>query len=42
MLIGDFRRGYNELRPHSSLKQLTPAEFKQKLSQQDPTMAIAK
>ena len=27
-----FRRQYNEIRPHSSLGQLTPAEFKQKLS----------
>lgn len=30
--IEQFRRQYNEIRPHSSLRQLTPAEFKQKLS----------
>lgn len=30
--IEQFRRQYNEIRPHSSLGQLTPAEFKQKLS----------
>src|SRR6202050_5339007 len=30
--IEQFRRQYNEVRPHSSLGQLTPAEFKQKLS----------
>jgi transposase InsO family protein len=27
-----FRRQFNEVRPHSSLGQLTPAEFKQQLS----------
>jgi len=42
ILIEDFRRGFNEVRPHSSLGQLTPAEFKLKLSQQRPTMAIPK
>jgi len=30
--IEQFRRQYNEIRPHSSLGQLTPLEFKQKLS----------
>jgi putative transposase len=30
--IEQFRRQYNEIRPHSSLRQLTPVEFKQKLS----------
>ena len=30
--IEQFRRQYNEVRPHSSLGNLTPAEFKQKLS----------
>jgi hypothetical protein len=30
--IEHFRREYNEIRPHSSLGQLTPVEFKQKLS----------
>jgi putative transposase len=28
ILIEEFRRQYNEVRPHSSLDQLTPAEFK--------------
>lgn len=42
ILIEDFRRGYNEVGPHSSLGQLTPAEFKLKLSQQRPTIAISK
>jgi putative transposase len=32
ILIEEFRRQYNEIRPHSSLGQLTPAEFKQKLA----------
>jgi putative transposase len=30
--IEQFRRQYNEVRPHSSLGNLTPAEFKQQLS----------
>ena len=30
--IEQFRCQYNEVRPHSSLGQLTPVEFKQKLS----------
>lgn len=30
-LIEEFRRQYNEVRPHSSLGQLTPVEFKHKL-----------
>lgn len=42
ILIEDFRREFNEVRPHSSLDQLTPAEFKLKLSQQSPTNAISK
>jgi putative transposase len=33
VLIEEFRRNYNEVRPHSSLGQLTPLEFKRKLSQ---------
>jgi putative transposase len=33
VVIEEFRRGYNEVRPHSSLGQLTPLEFKRKLSQ---------
>lgn len=32
MLIEHFRREYNEVRPHSSLGQLTPMQFKQTLS----------
>jgi putative transposase len=42
ILIEEFRREFNEVRPHSSLGQLTPAEFKLKLSQQSPTNAISK
>ena len=40
ILIEGFRREYNEIRPHSSLDQLTPAEFKLKLSQPNPARAI--
>jgi putative transposase len=40
ILIEEFRRQYNEVRPHSSLGQLTPVEFKQTLSQPIPTGAI--
>jgi len=32
IVIEQFRRQYNEVRPHSSLGNLTPAEFKQQLS----------
>lgn len=32
MLIEEFRRHYNEVRPHSSLGELTPAEFKKTLA----------
>jgi hypothetical protein len=39
---GHFRRQYNEIRPHSSLGQLTPVEFKQKLSStNNPELAIS-
>ena len=31
ILIEHFRREYNEVRPHSSLGQLTPAQFKRNL-----------
>lgn len=42
IVIEDFRRQYNEVRPHSSLGQLTPAQFKQKLSSTNtPEPAIA-
>ena len=34
IVIEGFRREYNEVRPHSSLGQLTPVEFKLTLSQQ--------
>lgn len=40
ILIEEFRRQYNEVRPHSSLGQLTPAEFKQTLSTTEPKRAI--
>jgi putative transposase len=32
IVIEQFRRQFNEVRPHSSLEQLTPAEFEQQLS----------
>jgi len=41
LLIEEFRRGYNEIRPHSSLGQRTPAEFKQQLSTNHPKPAIS-
>jgi putative transposase len=41
ILIEAFRREFNEVRPHSSLRQLTPAEFKQKLSTMTPEGAIS-
>lgn len=40
ILIEEFRRQYNEVRPHSSLGQLTPVEFKRTLSLTDPTGTI--
>ncbi len=41
ILIEEFRQQYNEVRPHSSLGQLTPVEFKLMLSQQlNPATAI--
>jgi putative transposase len=39
ILIEEFRREFNEVRPHSSLGQLTPAEFKRKLSTTIPERA---
>jgi putative transposase len=39
IVIESWRRHYNEVRPHSSLANLTPAQFKQQLSQ--PTTAAA-
>jgi putative transposase len=41
ILIEQFRRGYNEIRPHSSLGKLTPAQFKQTLSATTQEAAIS-
>lgn len=41
ILIEEFRREYNEVRPHSSLGQLTPAEFKKTLATTVPTEAVS-
>jgi putative transposase len=42
IVIEEFRHQYNEIRPHSSLRQLTPAEFKQQLSStNNPENAIS-
>jgi putative transposase len=41
-VIEGWRRHYNEVRPHSSLGQLTPSEFKRTLSQSTPEAAIPK
>lgn len=41
ILIETFRRQYNEIRPHSSLGTLTPAEFKQTLVTTNPKPAIS-
>src|SRR5215467_11866564 len=41
VLIEEFRRHFNEVRPHSSLGQLTPAEFKRRLSITNPETAIS-
>jgi putative transposase len=38
--IEDWRRSYNEVRPHSSLKNLTPAEYAQKISTRSPEQVI--
>ena len=38
--IEDWRRAYNEVRPHSSLKNLTPAEYAQKISTRSPEQAV--
>lgn len=42
ILIENFRREYNEIRPHSSLGQLTPVQFKQTLSTTNPIAASPK
>ena len=42
IVIEDYRRQYNEVRPHSSLAMLTPIEFKQRLlSTNHPDEAIS-
>jgi putative transposase len=41
LLIEDFRRQYNEIRPHSGLGNLTPAEYKQRPSTTSPESAIS-
>ena len=41
ILIEEFRRQFNEIRPHSALGNLTPAEFKRNLSTTDPDPAIS-
>jgi putative transposase len=41
ILIEEFRSEYNEVRPHSSLRQLMPAQFKQKLSTTNPEKAVS-
>jgi len=42
IVIETWRRHYNELRLHSSLGNLAPYEFKQKLSKTRPTEAISR
>jgi len=41
ILIEEFRRQFNETRPHSALGNLTPAEFKRSLSTTNPDPAIS-
>lgn len=41
IMIESWRQHYNEVRPHSSLGNLTPLEFKQQLAQQQPLIAIS-
>lgn len=41
MMIEQFRREYNEVRPHSSLGKRTPAQFKQTLAATQPETAIS-
>jgi len=40
IVIEGWRQHYNEVRPHSSLGNLTPHEFKQQLSTTSPTEVI--
>ena len=41
IVIESWRRHYNEVRPHSSLRNLTPIEFKQQLLQLRPEGAAS-
>jgi putative transposase len=41
ILIEEFGRQFNEVRPHSSLGQLTPVEFKQRLLTTNPETAVS-
>ena len=41
IVIENWRRHYNEVRPHSSLANLTPMQFKDQLSQPRPQGAIS-
>lgn len=41
IVIESWRQHYNEVRPHSSLGNLTPAEFKKQLSQPSPEGAVS-
>jgi putative transposase len=40
IVIESWRRHFNEVRPHSSLKNLTPTQFKEQLSQPSPNNAV--
>jgi len=40
IMIETWRKHFNEVRPHSSLSDLTPVEFKQQLLHQNPRSAI--
>jgi putative transposase len=40
IVIENWRRHYNEVRPHSSLGQLTPVQFKQQLSTTSPERVV--
>jgi len=41
ILIEDLRRQFNEIPPHSALGNLTPAEFKRKLSTTNPDQSVS-
>jgi putative transposase len=40
VVIDDWRRSYNEVRPHSSLQNLTPAEYARRISTRNPEHAV--